>query len=534
MPSNDLLSVSGLTALLRGRDAPLLGPVEFSLAAGECLGLIGESGSGKSLTALALIGMLPSGLRVGGELRWQGRAFALQSQDMRALRGRHIAWMPQDPLAALHPLRRVGDQLGESLRVLRDLSAGAAQAEALSLCRQLELPEPELLLRRYPHQLSGGQRQRVNLALALAGEPQLLIADEPTSALDSRLAREILDLLDRLRRERGLALLLISHDLPMVGAYAQRVLILQHGRVVESGATADVFAAPRHEYTRALLAADRLPVAVAAPPGASLLAVRDLQVRYPRTQRAAVADANFDLRRGECLAVVGESGSGKTSLGRALLRLLRHGVSGRITLDGADLQTATRLELRALRRRVGIVFQDPQASLDPRQRIGDIVAEPLRIDGEPDPGRRRQRALALLTQVGLAADLIDRHPHQLSGGQRQRVAIARALASRPELLICDEALSALDAQHRAGILALLAELKQQHGLTLLFITHDLSAAAALAERIAVMHEGRIVEQGETAAVLAQPEHRYTRLLLAARPATAVAAMQATTPSPGIV
>jgi ABC-type glutathione transport system ATPase component len=531
---SELLSVDGLRVNVAGSDQALLGPLEFSLAAGECLGLIGESGSGKSLTALSLIGLLPSGLQVRGELRWQDRSHDLQSSEIRHLRGRHLAWLPQDPLAALHPLRRVGDQLIESLRALRGLSATAAHGEAISLFEQLELPEPAALLRRYPHQLSGGQRQRVSLALALSGEPSLLIADEPTSALDSRLAKEMLELLDRLRRQRGLALLLISHDLPLVGAYAQRVLILQKGQAIESGMTAAVFTAPKHDYTRALLAADHLPVAVESAAGGSLLEVRDLHVRYPRAPRDAVAAASFDLRRGECLAVVGESGSGKTSLGRALLRLLRRGVSGRISLDGTDLQTATRDELRMLRRRAGIVFQDPQASLDPRQRVADIVTEPLRIEGEPDSGRRRQRALALLAQVGLDASMLVRFPHQLSGGQRQRVAIARALASHPELLICDEALSALDAQHRAGILALLATLKREHGLALLFITHDLNAAAALADRIAVMYEGRIIEQGNTATVLTHPEQRYTRLLLAARPAGATIRVQATTPLPGIV
>jgi len=528
-----LLSVSGLTVHVGDGDSAPLGPLDFSIGAGECLGLIGESGSGKSLTALSMIGLLPSGLRVRGRMHWQERSFDLRGAEIRMLRGREIAWLPQDPLAALHPLRRVGDQLVESLRALRGLSPTAAGKEAISLFEQLELPEPAALLRRYPHQLSGGQRQRVSLALALSGEPSVLIADEPTSALDSRLAKEMLDLLDRLRRERGLALLLISHDLPMVGAYAQRVLILQKGRVVETGATADVFAAPAHPYTQALLAADQLPRAVDNPPGKAVLEVRDLHVRYPRATRDAVAAANFDLRRGECLAVVGESGSGKTSLGRALLRLLRQGVSGRISLDGADLQTATRGELRSLRRRAGIVFQDPQASLDPRQRVAEIIAEPLRIEGENDAGRRRKQASTLLAQVGLDAVLLDRYPHQLSGGQRQRVAIARALASKPQLLICDEAISALDAQHRAGVLALLATIKREQGLALLFITHDLNAAAALADRIAVMYEGRIIEQGSTAQVLAQPEQRYTQLLLAARPAAALP-KRATTPLPGIV
>ena len=528
-----LLSVDALTVVASGRVEPLLGPLAFSMNAGECLGLIGESGSGKSLTALALIGLLPPGLRPSGQLTWQDRPYPLTGDELRPLRGRRLAWLPQDSLAALHPLRPVGNQLVESLRVLRGLSPGAARDEALSLFAQMELPEPAALARRYPHQLSGGQRQRVGMALALAGEPSLLIADEPTSALDSRLAREMLELLDRLRRERQLALLLISHDLPMVAAYAQQVVILQKGRIVEAGATAAVFAAPTHPYTQVLLAADRLPVVAPGTPGDCVLDVRELQVRYRRAARAAVADANFELRQGECLALVGESGSGKTSLGRALLRLLRDGVSGHIRLDGADLQNASRAELRRLRRRAGIVFQDPQASLDPRQLVGEIIYEPLRIEGGSDVAQCRQRALELLTQVGLAAGLIDRYPHQLSGGQRQRVAIARALACRPRLLICDEALSALDAQHRAGVLALLATIKREHGLALLFITHDLNAAAALAERIAVMYEGRIVEQGATATVLTQARHPYTQALLAARPAGRPV-QAATTPLPGFV
>ncbi|KFN44149.1 ATP-binding cassette domain-containing protein [Arenimonas oryziterrae] len=507
------LQVSGLEIRQPASSTPLVGPLDLDLATGACLGLVGESGSGKSLTALALIGLLPPGLSARGELRFDGREIPLDSPAHRALRGRQLAWMPQDPLASLHPLRRVGAQLVESLRVLRGLDATAAHNEALRLFADLELPEPAESFRRFPHQLSGGQRQRVGLALALAGAPSLLIADEPTSALDPRLAREMLDLLDRLRRERGLSVLLISHDLPLIGAYASQVAILQRGRLVERGDTATVFATPAAAYTRALLAADRLPAPIANPPGDRLLQIDDLSIRYPRSPRLAVREARLDLHRGECLALVGESGSGKSTLGRALLRLVRRGVAGRISFDGEDLLGATAASLRQLRRRIGVVFQDPYASLDPRQRVAEIVAEPLRIHGTLSAPMRRARAAELLAQVGLDTDALDRYPHQFSGGQRQRIAIARALANDPLLLVCDEAVSALDAQHRAEILALLNRLKRERGLAMLFITHDMGAARALAERIAVMADGVIVEQGVLPQVLAAPAHAATRALL---------------------
>ncbi|MBP6596268.1 MAG: ABC transporter ATP-binding protein [Arenimonas sp.] len=480
--------------------ACLLGPLDLDLAAGDCLGLVGESGSGKSLTVLSLLGLLPPGLRASGELQVDGRALALGSPEHHALRGRTVAWMPQDPQASLHPLRRVGAPLVESLRHLRALSAADAQREARALFERLELPLN--LLARFPHQLSGGQRQRALLALALAGAPALLLADEPTSALDPRLAQEALALIDRLRRESGLAVLLVSHDLAQVAAFAQRVAILQRGRVVEQGESGDVFRHPRHAYTRELLAADRLPAPVASAPGPRLLQVEQLSVHYPDAPAPALHDASLHLHRGECLAVVGESGSGKSTLGRALLRLARRGTQGRILLDGEDLLAADGGRLRALRRRIGVVFQDPYASLDPRMRVGDIIAEPLRIHGIGDAAAQRAKAATLLGSVGLDAALAQRHPHQLSGGQRQRVAIARALATEPELLVCDEAVSALDAHHRAGVLALLAQLKRDRGLALLFITHDASAARALAERTAVIHAGRLVACGDTAAVLA--------------------------------
>ena len=495
-----LLSLRGLEVTAAGRR--LLGPLDLDLAEGECLGLVGERGSGKSLTVLPLRGLLPQGLSARGTLSWQGEALDAGGRGHVALRGRAIAWMPQDPQASLHPLRRVGAPLVESLRVLRGLDAAAARREALALFERLQLPTPAAMMDRYPHELSGGQRQRVLLALALAGSPKLLLADEPTSALDPRLAKESLDLIDGLRRELGLAVLLVSHDLPLVAAYAQRVAILRQGECVEAGDAATVFAHPAHDYTRELLAADRLPAPEPSTPGPRLLQVDQLSVHYPRAPFAALQDASLSLHRGECLALVGESGSGKSTLGRALLRLVRRGAQGRILLDGEDLLLADRGRLRALRRRIGVVFQDPYASLDPRMRIGAIIAEPLRIHDLGPAASHPARVAGLLASVGLDPALAGRWPHQLSGGQRQRVAIARALATDPDLLVCDEAVSALDAHHRAGVLALLARLKRERGLALLFITHDFGAARALAERTAVIVDGRLQACGDTATVLA--------------------------------
>ncbi|MEH6416240.1 ABC transporter ATP-binding protein [Pseudomonas sp. CGJS7] len=518
------LTLEALSVQAQGRDGSaqrLLGPIDLQLQAGQCLGVVGESGSGKSLTALSLLGLLPPPLRAQGRLCVDAAPIELAGAAHARLRGRGLAWVPQDPLASLHPLRRVGAQLVETLRAVCGLGAAAAQAQALALIERVQLPDPADALRRYPHQFSGGQRQRIAIALALATQPRALIADEPTSALDARIARDILDLLDRLRREDGLSLLLISHDLPLVGAYAQQLLVLKRGEAVERGATAALFAAPAQAYTRELLAADKiapLPESESAPASEpALLSGEGLRMRYPRAPRPALDGVDIQLHRGEGLALVGESGSGKSTLGRALLRLLR-GAQGRVRLDGVDLASLDAAALRKLRARTGVVFQDPYASLDPRLRIAEIVAEPLRIHGQGDAASRRARAGELLRAVGLDADMLDRYPHQFSGGQRQRIAIARALATQPQLLVCDEAVSALDAHHRAAILALLVQLKRERGLALLFVTHDLAAAAAVAERIAVLEAGRIVETGPTARVLRAPAHPHTRALLAARPA----------------
>ncbi|HEY2345463.1 MAG TPA: ABC transporter ATP-binding protein [Xanthomonadaceae bacterium] len=516
MTNDAELSLRDLRVSIRGSERmPLPGPIDLAVAAGECVAIVGESGAGKSLTTLALLGLLPPTLQASGSLRVDGRNIALGSREHIALRGRTIAWVPQDALAALHPLRSIGAMLREALRA-SGIARGSERTKTLELLERVGLPSAQALLDRRPHELSGGQRQRICIALALAGRPRILLADEPTSALDLRVGRGIVNLLDALRRDLGLALVLVSHDLPLVATLAQRVLVLHRGRCVETGATTGVFSRPSAPYTRALLAAVELAGAPAARVGPMLLAAEDLAVRYPRAAHDALKPTSIVLHRGECLALVGESGSGKSTLARAALRLLRASARGRIVLDGNDLNALGARALRPLRRRIGIVFQDPFASLDPRMTAAQIVAEPLRIHGIGDNALRHARAEELLRSVGLDASAMDRHPHQFSGGQCQRIAIARALATDPELLVCDEAVSALDARSRAAILQLLARLKSERGLAVLFITHDLDAARALADRIAVMHEGEIVETGDAKTVMAHPAHAYTRELLAAR------------------
>ncbi len=521
MMRTPLLALSDLRVAVANAATPLLGPLDLDLATGECLAIVGESGAGKSLTTLALLGLLPPQLRASGSLHVDGRAIALGSREHIALRGRTFGWVPQDALAALHPLRSIGAQLRETLRHA-GIARAATRAEALALLDRVELPAADALLARHPHELSGGQRQRVCIALALATKPRCLLADEPTSALDPRVGRGILTLLDSLRRDLGLALLLVSHDLPLVATLAQRVLVLHRGRCVEIGATAQVFSTPNAQHTRELLAAEHLDSAAPALTGDVLMSANDLAVRYPRATRDALAPTTIALHRGECLALVGESGSGKSTLARAVLRLLRTPTRGRIVLDGVAIGALGARALRPLRRRIGVVFQDPYASLDPRQTAAQIIAEPLRIHGIGDATQRRQRAQELMQIVELDPATLDRYPHQFSGGQCQRIAIARALATDPELLVCDEAVSALDARSRAAILQLLARLKIERGLALLFITHDLDAARALADRIAVMQDGVIVETGTAADILSTPQHPYTRELLAARPPALVA------------
>jgi peptide/nickel transport system ATP-binding protein len=525
-----LIEVDALRISLPGR-ADAIGPISFAVEAGGGLGLVGESGSGKSLSLLALLDLLPPGARATGHVVFDGTPYDLSRGEQAALRGRGVGLVFQDALASLHPLRTIGSQLVETLRLREPrLSAAAARQQALEALERVGLDQPEALFDRVPHRLSGGQRQRAMIALALATQPRALFADEPTSALDVQVQRGILDLLLQLKRELGIALVFVGHDLDVVGTVCESLLVLRHGRVLEHGPRDDVLRSPQHEYTRRLIAAQHVPArsrdenirSLTSTPAAPLLSVEDLTVRYPGRDVDAVVDAAFSLRRGETLALVGESGSGKSTLGRAVLQLQQAAIGSQVNFDGVELTALSSSALKPMRRRMQIVFQDPYASLDPRQRVTQILAEPLRIHRLP---HARARLVELLAAVELDATHLDRYPHEFSGGQRQRIAIARALATDPDLLLCDEAVSALDALVRAQILALLERLRRDRGLALLFITHDLGVAAALSDRIAVMHRGQIVEQGECAQVLQFPQHAYTRALLAAGPGAGVVAAE---------
>jgi peptide/nickel transport system ATP-binding protein len=511
-----LLAVEGLTvALPPGADrAHAVHEVSLSLPAGEVLCLVGESGSGKSVAAAAIMGLLAPGLRLaGGRIGFEGQELTrLGPGPMRRLRGARIGMVFQEPMTALNPLLRIGAQLAEVFSVHGRSSDGAV----LRLLADVGLPDPPRIARAYPHALSGGQRQRVMIAMAVALAPALLIADEPTTALDVTTQAQILALLRDLQRRRGMAVLFITHDFGVVADIADRVAVMQHGRIVEQGEAAQVLGAPAHPYTQALLAAVPRGLAPARPPatGAALLDVRGVRMRY-RGGTLAVADASLQIGAGETLGLVGESGSGKSTLARCIVRLARP-EAGEVRYRGTDLLALSRRRWRPYRARIQMVFQDPYASLNPRKRAGEIVAAGPMAQGVPRVAAL-ERARALLALVQLDASAMGRLPHEFSGGQRQRIGIARALAMEPELLIADEPVSALDVSVQAQILALLEDLRARLGLAMLFITHDLRVAARLCNRVAVMQRGAIVEQGATAQVFAAPAHPYTRALLASVP-----------------
>jgi peptide/nickel transport system ATP-binding protein len=501
---NALLSVRGLG--IRFGATAVVQDVAFDIAPGGALGLVGESGSGKSMTALAVAGLLPPAARATGSVRFAGHELLGAPEPvLRPLRGARIGMVFQEATGALHPLMPIGAQVAEAVRG-HDRSARAA-----ALLAECGL-DARLHAGRFPHELSGGQQQRALIALALAGGPDLLVADEPTTALDPTVQAEILALLDGLRRRRGMALLMISHDLAVVARMADHVAVMQAGRVVEAGPTARVLGAPRAALTRALLAARQPPPRPAPPPaGAPLLMLDDVAVRYG-TVRAADG-VTLHLAAGVALGLVGESGSGKSTLARLAVGLLRP-ERGRVRIGGLDPATAPR---RAVARAVQLVFQDSTGSLNPRLTVGRLMAEPFRLHALAARAEWPARVLALLAEVGLGEEHLARYPHQLSGGQRQRVAIARALAVNPFVLVCDEPVSALDATVQARVLALLDRIRRARGLALLFISHDLAAVAALCDAVAVMQAGRIVEQGSIAQVLAAPRARCTAALLAAVP-----------------
>ncbi|WP_432512560.1 dipeptide ABC transporter ATP-binding protein [Kineococcus sp. SYSU DK001] len=518
----------GVTFPVDGRDVPAVTGAGWELRRGEVLAVVGESGSGKSATALAVLGLLPPGARTTGTIEFDGRdLLALPEPELRALRGRRIAMVFQDPLNSLDPVFTVGFQLVELLRVHDPrLSAARARARALDLLRAVDLPDPERRLGQYPHQLSGGQCQRVVLAMALAGEPDVLLADEPTTALDVTVQQEVLDLLRDVAARTRTSIVLITHDMGVVADLADRVVVMRAGRVVESAPVEELFDAPREQYTRDLLSAvpgrgtapDPPPVDTAAPP---FLRVEDLVVEFGgrgwrRRPVRAVDGVTFSVRRGEVLGLVGESGSGKSTVGRALVGLVP--VAGGSVEVGGDRTTGTdRRARRRARRRTGVVFQNPTASLDPRRTVGDALAEPLTaLAGLRGPAVRARTA-ELLESVELPPTWAGRYPHELSGGQRQRVAIARALSLRPDLLVADEPTSALDVSVQATVLRLLRRLQAELGFACVFISHDLAVVEQLCHRVAVLKDGRLVEEGPRDQVLTAPRHDFTARLLAAAP-----------------
>ena len=506
--------------------------IDLDVDRGEIVALVGESGSGKTTAALAITRLLPAAAQVAaGRILFQGRDLAaLGDSALRAVRGREIGFIPQDPAVALNPVHRVGDQVAEVLRIHGLARGEAARQAALDALSRAGVPEPDLRARQYPHQLSGGTLQRVLIAIALAGSPELIIADEPTSALDVTVQRRVLDHLEELSRELGIAMVLITHDLAVARDRAHRVAVMCEGRVVESGPARQVLGDPQHAYTRQLVAAVPGWTRGAAAPARRevaaapvLLDVRGLVKEFalprgaaPTRTLRAVDGIDFTVARGEALALVGESGSGKSTTARLVARLERP-TEGSIRFDGIDLAALDSTRMRALRRRVQLVYQNPFASFDPRFTVRRIVEEPLRAFRLGNRSERRTRVAELLDLVALPSYMLDRRPVQLSGGQRQRVAIARALALNPDLLVCDEPVSALDVSVQAQILDLLARLQHDLGLSYLFITHDLAVARQVCAGVAVMRAGRIVETGPTDRVLTTPEDDYTRELVAAVP-----------------
>jgi ABC-type glutathione transport system ATPase component len=522
--SAPLLEVDGLTVALPpgGDRAHAVQDVSLRLAAGEILCVVGESGSGKSVTANALMGLLPPALRVAsGRIAFEGRdVLGLPPEGWRALRGARLGMIFQEPMTALNPLMRVRDQIAEVLTI-----HGAkmdADARVLELLEAVRLPNPPAIARAWPHMLSGGQRQRVMIAMALALEPSVLIADEPTTALDVTTQMQILRLIRDLQRRRGTGVMFITHDFGVVAEIADRVAVMQHGQVVEQGTVETVLNAPQHPYTKALIAA--VPQRAAAPRpvprGAKLLEFIAVEKTFWRGRQPVRALDGIDLtvRRGETLGLVGESGSGKSTLARTAVDLVRPD-SGAVRFDDTDLTKLPARGWMPFRRRIQFIFQDPFAALNPRQRVDDIIADGPVTMGTPR-AQAREEARELLRLVQLDAGAADRFPHEFSGGQRQRIGIARALAMKPELLIADEPVSALDVSVQEQILTLLEDLRDRLGLTMLFITHDLRVAGRLCDRIAVMQRGVVVEEGPAAALLDAPQHEYTRELLASIPGRA--------------
>ena len=544
-----LLIVNGLSTEIRGRGESnlVVRDISFQVERGETLALVGESGSGKSMTALSIARLLPPAARVSaGEIKLSGRdLMQISEREMRDVRGSKIAMIFQEPMNSLNPVLTIGDQIAECVRRHQSVTRSAARQQSIELLAAVGLPAPQRNIDEYPHQLSGGMRQRVMIAIALAAQPDLLIADEPTTALDVTIQAQVLDLLKYLQSQFNMGLLFITHDLAVVKQTADRIAVMHQGELVEHGTNEAFFASPKHAYSRALLAAiptaqkrlqrdleqDAKRVSAVAQPEAEdaagpILSVRNLQVHFPIRggvfRRAvdyvrAVDDVSFDLHAGKTLALVGESGCGKTTVGKAILQLLKSN-QGSVQFQQRDLQTLGNEDLRKIRQDLQIVFQDPYSSLNPRMLVGDILEEGMTALAVLKTTQDRKRKIKLLLdQVGLPADSVLRYPHEFSGGQRQRISIARALAVEPKLIVCDEPTSALDVSVQAQVLNLLIDLQEELGMSYLFITHDMAVVSYLADEVAVMHQGQIVEQGPTEQILLQPQHHYTQKLLAAVP-----------------
>jgi peptide/nickel transport system ATP-binding protein len=507
--------------------------VSFELAPGEVLAIVGESGSGKSVTAQTIIGLTRSGnTEIQGSIRLGATELIDASEsELAKVRGERVAMVFQDPMTSFNPVYRIGDQLIEAIQAHRpQVNRGEARERAIELLGSVGLPDPEQRVDRYPHEFSGGMRQRAMIAMALTLEPEVLIADEPTTALDVTIQAQILELLRRLNRERGLATILITHDFGVVAELADRVLVMHEGKIVERGELDDVFYATKDAYTRKLLGAvvrlDQAPALRESGGRPALLEVTDLVKHFPVKQGLlidrevdrvrAVDGVSFSVAEGETLGLVGESGSGKSTLSRAVLQLLTP-TSGSVRFEGREIAGLSRRRMRPLRPQMQMVFQDPYSSLNPRKRIGQIVGEPLRVQKRASGAELRRRVQGLLERVGLSPEHFDRYPHEFSGGQRQRVGIARALALQPKLIVADEPVSALDVTIRAQILDLLADLQEEFGLTYVFVAHDIGVVRHVSDRIAVMHNGKIVEQGPADQVCERPSDAYTKALLAAVP-----------------
>jgi len=499
-----VLVVRNLSVTIAG--ATVVDGVSFDLKPGECLAIVGESGSGKTMTANALLGLSPGRVRADDLVVAGHNALRYRERQWRELRGNEIALVSQDALVSLDPLRRVGREVAEAVEVHEGgLSRGEVGQRVIHALESVAMPDAAARARQYPHELSGGLRQRALIASALAARPQLLVADEPTTALDVTVQAQILDLLAELK-ERGLGVLLISHDLAVVSRLADRVAVMKDGRFVETGPTSDVLANPQHEYTRALLAAVPVPKSAAPTDGEVVLAATGLSKTYGA--RTAVDSVSLEVRRGQTLGIVGESGSGKSTLARLVLGLERPD-AGSVTLGGEEWSTPSERDRRSRRGRIQLIDQDPFGAFDPRWSVERIIGEAVALGEKPS----RTRTLELLGQVGLGEQHFRRKPRELSGGQRQRVAIARALARRPEILVCDEPVSALDLSIQAQVLSLLTSLQNDLGLAMVFISHDLAVIGAVSDEILVMRDGVVVERGPAGQVLGKPRHPFTQALI---------------------